>query len=149
VTWHTVSRNKGFLLQLDPNELFECYVDANYCGNWNPLTAEDPSTAKSCSGYLITYMGCPIVWASHLQTVFALSTAEAEYIVLSTALRDVIPMMDLLSELKDNGFDVQTSPLCIANCLRTIQGCWNLREWPSIDPAHETSMQHGIIFAPT
>jgi hypothetical protein len=74
------------------------------------LTTEDPSTAKSRTGYVITYLGCPLVWASRLQTVFALSTAEAEYIALSTALRDVIPMMDLLTEMKEKGYDVQSKP---------------------------------------
>jgi Reverse transcriptase (RNA-dependent DNA polymerase) len=104
------TRDKGFILQPDLTKSFECYVDADYCGNWNPLMTEDPSTAKSRSGYVITNMGCPIVWASRQQTVFGLSTAEAEYISLSTALRDVIPMMDLLSELKEKGFEVQNKP---------------------------------------
>jgi hypothetical protein len=35
---------------------------------------------------------------------------EAEYISLSTALHNVIPMMDLLSELKEKGFEVQNKP---------------------------------------
>jgi hypothetical protein len=100
----------GFFLRPDVSKSFECWVDADYCGNWNPLVTEDPSTAKSRSGYVITYLGCPLVWASRLQTVFALSTAEAEYIALSTALRDVIPMMDLLKEMKEKGFDVQVQP---------------------------------------
>jgi hypothetical protein len=70
------------MLQPDLTKVFMCFVDADYCGNWNPLVMEDPSTAKSCSGYMITYLEFPIVWASHLQMVFALSTAEAEYIAL-------------------------------------------------------------------
>ena len=74
------------------------------------MVTEDPNTAKSRSGYVITYHGVPLVWASRLQTVFALSTAEAEYISLSTALRDVIPMMDLLAEMADKGFQVQSKP---------------------------------------
>jgi hypothetical protein len=57
-----------------------------------------------------SYHGVPLVWASRLQTVFALSTAEAKYISLSTALRDVIPMMDLLAEMSDKGFQVQSKP---------------------------------------
>jgi hypothetical protein len=35
------------------------------------------------------YHGCPILWASWLQSVFALNTTEAEYVALSTALRDI------------------------------------------------------------
>jgi Reverse transcriptase (RNA-dependent DNA polymerase) len=105
------SRDKGVILRPDLSKSFECWVDADYCGNWNPLVTEDPSTAKSRSGYVITYLGCPLVWASRLQTVFALSTAEAENIVLSTALRDVIPMMDLLKEMQEMGYDVHTQPV--------------------------------------
>jgi hypothetical protein len=85
-------------------------VDADYCGNWSPLDTDDPNTTKSRSGYVITYLGCPLVWASRLQTVFSLSTSEAEYIALSTALRDVIPMMDLLNEPKEMGHNVQSHP---------------------------------------
>jgi Reverse transcriptase (RNA-dependent DNA polymerase) len=104
------TRDKGFILRPDLNQSFECYVDADYCGNWNPLDTDDPNTAKSRSGYVITYLGCPLIWASRLQTVFALSTSEAEYIALSTALHDVIPMMDLLNEMKEMGHDVQSHP---------------------------------------
>jgi Reverse transcriptase (RNA-dependent DNA polymerase) len=37
------SRDKGFILRLDLTKSFECWVDADYCGNWNPLFTEDPS----------------------------------------------------------------------------------------------------------
>ena len=67
--------------------------------------SSDPDTARSRSGYVIEYAGCPIVWASKLQTQIALSTTEAEYIALSIALRDTIPLMELVRELRNNGFD--------------------------------------------
>ena len=53
----------------------------------------------SRTGYVIMYAGCPIHWISKLQTEIALSTTESEYIALSQALRDVIPMMALLVEI--------------------------------------------------
>jgi hypothetical protein len=110
IGWYLLgTRGKGVILRPDQTKSFECWVDADYCGNWNPFWTEDLSTAKSRSGYVITYLGCPLVWASRLQTVFALSTAEAEYIALSTALRDVIPMMDLLKEMKEMGYDAETT----------------------------------------
>jgi hypothetical protein len=55
-------------------------------------------------------------------TVFALSTAEAKYIALLTALHNVIPMMDLLSELKDNGFDVQNKPTLLCKLFEDKSG---------------------------
>jgi hypothetical protein len=65
------------------------------------VTADvDPSTAKSRTGYIVTYAGCPIIWASKLQTECALSTTEAEYNALSASLREVIHMMQIVEEAK-------------------------------------------------
>ena len=41
-----------------------------------------------------------------MQTTIALSTTEAEYVALSTALRDVIYLMQLTRELQDNGITI-------------------------------------------
>lgn len=46
-----------------------------------------PSTARSRHGSIVKYAGVPIDWMSKLQSQFALSTAESEYIGLSTAAR--------------------------------------------------------------
>jgi hypothetical protein len=97
------TKNEGVILNPRENS-FECYVDADFCGNWNPETAiDDPSTAKSRTGYVIKYAGCPIVWQSKLQTEVTLSTTEAEYVALSTALRDVTSLMYLLQEARQHG----------------------------------------------
>ena len=53
----------------------------------------------SRTGYIIMYANCPIHFVNKLQTEIALSTAEAEYIALSQALREVIPLMTLLKEI--------------------------------------------------
>ena len=99
------TRNQGIILDPDPTKSCEVWVDADFSGNWNKETApSDPSTAKSRSGYVITYGSCPIVWTSKLQTQIALSSCEAEYISLSQSLRETIPIMRLLQELNDRGF---------------------------------------------
>jgi hypothetical protein len=93
----------------DPAYSIEIFADADFCGLYNPETAlYDPVTAKSRTGYIVKYMGCPIVWASRLQTETALSTTEAEYIRCSEALRTVIPLMDLLKEARSHGIQVAT-----------------------------------------
>ena len=51
------------------------------------------------------YAGCPIVSKSQLQTEIALSTTEAKYTGLSYALREVIPLMELLKEMKEKRFN--------------------------------------------
>ena len=55
------------------------------------------------------YSGCPITWASKLQTEVALSSTESEFIGLSQALRTTIPLMELIKELKKHGFDTASS----------------------------------------
>jgi hypothetical protein len=85
---------------------FDCYVDAGFAGDFIREYSDDPDTARSRTGYCIMYGGCPIIWASKLQTEVALSSTEAEYIALSQALRDVIPLMELMKEMRTRGFDV-------------------------------------------
>jgi hypothetical protein len=104
------NKDKGLVFKPDPEQEFDCYVDADFSGNWNSEEAsDDPDTARSRTGYIITYANCPIIWASKLQTSIALSTTEAEYIALSTALREVIPLMELIEEMKAQGFGFKTS----------------------------------------
>ena len=96
------TKEQGIILRPNKGKSFEVWVDADFSGNWNKTTAPmDASTAKSRSGYVLTYGDCPIFWASKLQTQIALSSCEAEYISLSQSLRDAIPVMRLLQELKD------------------------------------------------
>ena len=81
----------------DKSKSLEVYADADFSGNWYKHTAaDDASTAKSRSGYLVLYAGCPIIWSFRLQTQVALSTTEAKYISLSQSLREVIPIINLL-----------------------------------------------------
>ena len=90
----------GLILQPESLPQFDCYVDADFCGYWDQQTVHlDPITAKSRTGYVICFAGCPLSWGSKLQTETALSTTEAEYIALSTALHKVIPLMALLREV--------------------------------------------------
>jgi len=96
------TRSEGIILKPDKLKSIEVYADADFAGNWNINTAEhDASTAKSRSGYIVLYAGCPIIWSSKLQTQVALSTTEAEYVSLSQALREVVPVMNLIKELKE------------------------------------------------
>ena len=52
------------------------------------------------------HTGCKIIWASNIQYLIAPSTTEDKYISLSIALREVIGIVNLLEELKVNGFNV-------------------------------------------
>ena len=63
------------------------------------MDADNAENLYSRSGYVIMFAGCPILWSSKLQSEITLSTTEAEYVALSQAMREVIPLMDLMKEL--------------------------------------------------
>ena len=69
--------------------------------------------ARSRHGYIILYYGCPLIWTSQLQTEIAPSSTESEYTGLSYALREAIPIMTLLEELKEQGFPVDKTKASI------------------------------------
>ena len=46
------------------------------------------------------FMECPLTWVSKLQTQIALSTMEAEYIVLSQSMRELIAIRKILREIQ-------------------------------------------------
>ena len=66
--------------------------------------SDNASPAKSRSGYVIIFAGCPIAWRSKLQTQVTLSTTEGEYIALSTAMKEVIPRSNVIEELRECSF---------------------------------------------
>ncbi len=91
--------------KLDQDKGFKCYCDADFSGSWNKhLAPFDPSTAKSRSGWILFCAGCPVIWASKLQTHVALSTTEAEYIAMPQSLRDILPIMFPVQEICKKGF---------------------------------------------
>jgi hypothetical protein len=101
------TRDKGLILRADPSKAFEVYADADFCGNFNKTEpATDPDTARSRTGYVIFYGGCPIYWRSTLQQEIALSTTEAEIISLSQALKTTIPLMEITKEMQRYGFSI-------------------------------------------
>ncbi|KAL7465176.1 hypothetical protein ACHAXS_005512 [Conticribra weissflogii] len=126
----------GLKFKPNPKRGFDCFCDADFSGNWNKLLAPtDPSTAKSRSGWIIFYAACPIIWASKLQSQVALSTTEAEYIALSTSLRDAIPIMYLLEEFKVRKFKtICTEPNVYCKVFEDNSGALELAKLPKLRP---------------
>jgi hypothetical protein len=70
----------------------DMYVDATFSGLWHKNYVDLHDSALFCSGYVITYYSCPIHWMSKIQFEIALSTNESEYIALSMATWDLLPL---------------------------------------------------------
>jgi hypothetical protein len=79
--------------------------------------------------------GCPIVWASRLQTEIAMSSTKSEYISLSQSLREVLPLMDLAKELAKAGFDMGTkTPKVHCKAFEDNSGALKMARTPKMRP---------------
>jgi len=99
-----LTKNKGMIMSPQRDFRLDMYVDADFAGLWHRDHAELHECALSRTGYIITYCGCPIQWASKLQSEIALSTTESEYIALSMATRELLPLHRLVSKLHQHSF---------------------------------------------
>jgi len=99
-----LTRDKGLILQPQATHALNAYVDADFAGRWSEAYSHLRDNSLSRTGYVLLYCGCPITWVSKLQTEVALSTTEAEYHVLSTCMRDVLPLRTLIQELATHSF---------------------------------------------
>ena len=80
----------------------DCFVDVDFAGQWNVENPLDRLCVKSQTGYVLMVCNCPVHWVFKLQYKIAVSTMEAEYIALSTAMHDLIPLRRLVDEVKDS-----------------------------------------------
>ena len=65
--------------------------------------AADMEHRNSTTGNVFIMAGGPISWLSQKQSTVALSTAEAEYIALSSAAREAVWLKQLLKDLQEDG----------------------------------------------
>jgi hypothetical protein len=94
-----------------------------------------PQYFQVTSGWIIFYAGCPISWASKLQSQVALSTTEAEYIAMSQALHDVILMVGLLQEIKEQDLNALcTEPYVYCKVFEDNSGTLKLARLPKLCP---------------
>ena len=118
------TRERGLTLRPNRSKGLECYVDADWAGSWQERSSHDVMSAHSRTGFIIMFAGCPITWSSKMQTLVALSTTEAEYIALSSALREVIAIKNLLDELRERGFNLHLpTPKVVCKVFEDNKSC--------------------------
>jgi Reverse transcriptase (RNA-dependent DNA polymerase) len=129
------TRDKGIIC--DPTrDTVHCYADADFAGNWNAdYAVDDRNTARSRTGFVIKYASMPITWASKMQTEIALSSTESEYIALSMALRETLPMIGFLEELIAAGFEFNTTgSKIICKAFEDNEGALEMARSPKFRP---------------
>ncbi len=116
------------------NFKLDMFVDADFAGLWSPSTSSDPISVKSRTGFVITFASCPVLWCSKLQMEIALSTTEAEYIAMSQAARDLIPMRDLLHEFSKVTKLIVGDTVAHSTIYEDNRGCVELANAPKLRP---------------
>jgi len=115
-----------------------CYVDADFAGTWTMANTSEASSVHSRTGYTIMFAACPILWTSKLQSEIALSTTEAEYMSLSQAMHDVIPLRTILEELNPIfNYPVQQI-ITHSTVFEDNKGCVDLIAALTLRPTHLT-----------
>ena len=77
----------------------DVYVDSDFLGIYGKEMRTDPDNVKSRTGFVILLNSCPIIWSSKLQDSISLSTMMAEYYALSSAMREALPLRNLVKTM--------------------------------------------------
>ncbi len=132
------TKEKGMIYKPDVLQGIEVFVDVDFAGGWNPEDAMNAENIYSRTGYVIFYARCPIFWQNKLQMEIALSTAEAEYIALSQALRETIPMTNLMGEMNVIFPLYLPQPKCVLKVREDNQSCIAMTNNPKIYSSDKT-----------
>ena len=114
----------------------DVHVDSDFMGLYGTEKKDDPDSVRSRTGYVIRVNKCPIVWCSKLEHSITTSTMMAEYYALSTAMREVLPLRDLVSTVaKGLGFDSECQTTFKTKVCEDNMGCLTLAQ---LEPGHNT-----------
>ena len=87
---------------LDPNSdivKIDAYPDADFSGMQGGKSHDDTAYAKSCTGFIITFPDCPVLWISRFQTENTFSTMKAEIIDLARCCRELFMIIYITQSL--------------------------------------------------
>ena len=93
------TRKEGIVYNPDTSKGLECYIDADFAGGWQEANSDNADNVMLRTRMVIMYANWPIFWHSSLQTEIILIIEEAEYISLSSALRQVLHLMTMIEEI--------------------------------------------------
>ena len=133
------TKDKGILFKPNLSAGLDMFVDADFCGLYNSEDHQDPVSVKSRTGYVLTLFGCPLLWASKLQSEITLSTVAAEYVAFSMGMRELLPMRALLKEI-GSAMDldiVANNSLVRSTVFDDSTGCLSLVNVPKMSPRNK------------
>jgi hypothetical protein len=129
------TKDRGMVMRPTGEWLIECHVDADFSGLWGSEDPNDPISAKSRTGYVLSLAGCPLMWVSKLQTETSVSTMMAEYVALSTAMRDMLPLKAMVEAVaKAVTGDDTVDVVCKSDVWEDNNGALTVATMPKITP---------------
>ncbi len=143
------TKDKGLIMKPSPDDdQLSLHVDASFAGDWDKeIAASDPATAQSRHGYVLRDCGIPLLWASQMQSIIALSTTEAEYIGMSKALQDTLPVVWILQEMKQKGYPVHSTTAQVkCHVFQDNSGALEIANNPKYHPRTKHINQHYHFF---
>ena len=90
------TRTQGVTFTPTKDLKLDCFVDADFAGLYNFEDDQDPTSVKSRTGHLFIVDGSLISWRTKLQSGISLSTMEVEYVAMSMAMKDLIPLQRIV-----------------------------------------------------
>ena len=131
------TRDNGLILKPNDDLNLELYADSDFAGLWNIENPNDAISVRSRTGYIITLSGLPVSWSSKLQTEIATSTMMAEYIALSTGMRELLPTINVFNEICDALSIERTDEAKVVRAFEDNEGALNLatKEMPKVTPS--------------
>ena len=129
------TKDRGLVMNPTKDFKVDCYVDADFCGLWGSEDPEDPIVAKSRTGYILMFANCPLMWVSKLQTKVSVGTMMVEYVALSSAMRDMLPLKRLVqsvAEVVTGDKNVQVT--CHSDVFEDNNGALTVATCPRITP---------------
>ena len=88
----------------------EVYVDSDFMGLYGKEKRDNPDNVKSRAGHVMLLNGCPIIWSSKLMQTVCLSTMMAEYYALSAAMKEALPLLEVMKAVS-TGFGIDQDQL--------------------------------------
>ena len=86
----SATSDKGIIFTPTTSIKVDCYVDADFTGLHGRERQDLSASVCSCTGYILFFCSCPLIWKSQLQTETAISTFHAERVALSSAIQKLI-----------------------------------------------------------
>lgn len=101
--WKAIKRIMRYLKStIDYRLTFRKRANFDITGYSDADWASDVDDRRSCTGYVFKLSNSAITWASRRQQTVALSSTEAEYMAMSSAIQEAVWIKQLAGELDSN-----------------------------------------------